>query len=248
MGQEEWLFIGPGEGSFQSEVLSLPLGSATCGLAIDPLPEFIEREGAVAALLGGLVTVCNTVDGWFNVTQDIGHRTHCFSLDPVLGTWAESIEPLPYEVYGAEAISLPNGDMMIMGGYDEHTVHTRTSIYSLKTKTWGEGPAMPIPRALFCTVPLNTTHTFITGGENDQGWVVDSFIFDGANFHQVTAPQYLPYRGEPGCALLASGEKVMVAGGLGPGGHDPDGMALNSVEIYDVAANSWSLGINTFLL
>ena len=94
MGQEEWLFIGPGEGSFQSEVLSLPLGSATCGLAIDPLPEFIEREGAVAALLGGLVTVCNTVDGWFNVTQDIGHRTHCFSLDPVLGTWAESIEPL----------------------------------------------------------------------------------------------------------------------------------------------------------
>ena len=137
---------------------------------------------------------------------------------------------------------------MIMGGYDEHTVHTRTSIYSLKTKTWGEGPAMPIPRALFCTVPLNTTHTFITGGENDQGWVVDSFIFDGVNFHQVTAPQYLPYRGEPGCALLASGEKVMVAGGLGPGGHDPDGMALNSVEIYDVAANSWSLGIETFLL
>ena len=33
-----------------------------------------------------------------------------------------------------------------------------------------------------------------------------------------------------------------MAGGLGPGGNDPDGRALNSVEIYDVASNSWSLG------
>ena len=79
-------------------------------------------------------------------------KTHCFSLDPVLGTWIESIEPLSYEVNGAEAISLANGDMMIMGGYDEHSVQC-TSIHSLETKTWIRGPAMPIPRALFCGVP-----------------------------------------------------------------------------------------------
>ena len=189
------------------------------------------------------MTVCSVVDHNSNQTQADEGGTHCVSLDPGLGIWTELIEPLPYAVGGAEAISLANGDMMIMGGYDEHTVHTRTFIYSLETKTWTKGPAMPIPRALFCAVPLNTTHTFITGGENEQGWVADSLIFDGASFHPISAPQYFPYSADSGCALMASGGRVMVAGGSGPGGHDPDGMALNSVEIYDVVANSWTRGI-----
>ena len=81
--QEEWLFVGPGEGSNQSEVLSLPLASGTCGLTIDPLPQLLDREGAAAALLEGLVTVCNCA------AED--EKTHCFSLDPVLGTWVESM-------------------------------------------------------------------------------------------------------------------------------------------------------------
>ena len=29
---------------------------------------------------------------------------------------------------------------------------------------------------------------------------------------------------------------------MGPGGHDPDGRALDSVELYDVAADSWIQG------
>ena len=240
MDQEEWLFIGPGEGSRQSEVFSLPLGSATCDLAIDPLPELMEHEGAYGALLDGLVTVCNAAS---NYQQD--KTTHCFSLDPVLGTWFESIEPLPYQAFAAAAISLPNGDMMIMGGGDEDGVHAHTSIYSLETKTWTEGPEMPGPRYGFCVVPLNSTHTLVTGGLKDQ-WVEESFIFDGAAFHPISAPRYL--RTGSGCALLASGGRVMVAGGFGPGGTDPDGIALDSVEIYDVASNSWSLGENDFLI
>ena len=33
-----------------------------------------------------------------------------------------------------------------------------------------------------------------------------------------------------------------MAGGMGPGGHDPDGRALDSVELYDAAADSWIQG------
>ena len=220
--------MGPGEGSTHSEVLSLPLGSRTCGLTIDPLPEFLYDEGVAAALLEGLVTVCN-------FAQD--QKTHCLSLDPVLGTWAELIEPLPYPIASPKAISLPNGDMMLLGANNL----TRTFIYGIETKTWMEGPEMPIPWwYLFCAVPLNATHTLVTGGVDHNGWVAESFIFDGASFHPIPAPQYL--RADPGCTLLPSEMRVMVAGGFGPGGHDPDGMALDSVEIYDVASNSWSLG------
>ena len=129
---------------------------------------------------------------------------------------------------------------MILGGYNEHADLSRTSIYSMETKSWMEGPEMPIPRAEFCAVPLNTTHTLVTGGEDIEGWVAESFIFDGVSFHLIASPQYL--RSEPGCTLMASGGKVMVVGGFGPGGHDPDGRALDSVEIYDVASNSWSSG------
>ena len=134
---------------------------------------------------------------------------------------------------------------MIMEAGDEHSLHTRTFIYSLEIKTWTEGPEMPGPRYGFCAVPLNSTHTLVTGGLKDQ-WVEESFIFDGAAFHPISAPRYL--RTGSGCALLASGGSVMVAGGFGPGGTDPDGIALDSVEIYDVASNSWSLGENDFLI
>jgi len=223
-GQDEWLFLGPGEGSSQPAVISLPLGDETCNLAIDRLPDLLDREGATAALVEGLVTVCNKAKD---------HMTHCFSLDPSLGTWNELIEPLPLpqpEHFGSQAISLPNGDMLIFS-YDT------TYIYSIEHKTWTEGPKMPIPRADFCAVPLNATHTFLTGGENEFGWVSDSYIFDASlNFHKVAAPRQL--RAAAGCALTSLG-LVVVAGGMGPGGHDPDGRALDSVELYDVAADSW---------
>ena len=127
---------------------------------------------------------------------------------------------------------------MILGGYNEHSVLTRASIYSIETKSWMEGPEMPVPRANFCAVPLNTTHTLVTGGEDFQGWVSESFIFDGASFHPIPSPQHL--RSNPGCTLLASGGRVMVAGGYG---NNPDGgWRLDSVEIYDMASNSWSMG------
>jgi len=74
-GQDEWLFLGPGEGSTQPAVISLPLGGETCNLAIDHLPDFLDREGATAALVEGQVTVCNTAKD---------HMTHCFSLDETL--------------------------------------------------------------------------------------------------------------------------------------------------------------------
>merc|ERR1719150_2545561 len=68
-GQDEWLFLGPGEGSSQPAVISLPLGDETCNLAIDRLPDLLDREGATAALVEGLVTVCNKAKD---------HMTHCF--------------------------------------------------------------------------------------------------------------------------------------------------------------------------
>merc|ERR1719220_796123 len=131
-GQDEWLFLGPGEGSSQPAVISLPLGGETCNLAIDRLPDLLDREGATAALVEGLVTVCNTAKD---------HMTHCFSLNETLGTWNELIEPLPLsgdDAVGSQAISLPNGDMLIFS-YDT------TYIYSIEHKTWTEGPKMPVP-------------------------------------------------------------------------------------------------------
>merc|ERR1711962_1119098 len=221
---EERLFFGPGEGSSQPAIISLPLNGHHVTATIDPLPDLLDREGATAALVEGLVTVCNTAKD---------HMTHCFSLDPTLGTWNELIEPLPLpqpEHFGSQAISLPNGDMLIFS-YDT------TYIYSIEHKTWTEGPKMPVPRAEFCAVPLNTTHTLITGGENDLGWVSDTYILDASwNFHKVAAPRQV--RAAAGCALTSLG-LVVVAGGMGPGGHDPDGRALDSVELYDVAADSW---------
>jgi len=234
LGQEEWLFLGPGDegdGSSQSVVISLPLGSGTCGLTIDPVPEILGTQGgASAALLEGLVTLCNA--------DEEAEETHCFSLDPVLGTWVELIEPIPYRVSGAQAISLPNGDMMILGGMDLYVSLDRTAIYSIETKTWMEGPTLPTPREAFCAVQLNTTHTLVTGGANEQRYLEESFIFDGASFHPIPSPQHL--RSNPGCTLLASGGRVMVAGGYG---NNPDGgWRLDSVEIYDMASNSWSMG------
>jgi len=237
-GQNSFVFLGPGEGSLQPEVVSLPLGdSPVCELQLQPYPlEWV--EGAFTFLLPGAgITVCG------------GGYSTCLSLHPFLGTWEEIISPLPYNVAGgAKAISLQNSDILILGAYEgEERTISSTLIYSQETGEWVEGPQMPDIMYGFCAVQLNSTHTLMMGGS---GWnddddmselYADVFMFDGTTFQKVSS--LLEPRYEMGCTLNQEGH-VVVAGGMGPvvEGGDPDGEPMDSVEIYNPLEDIWTPG------
>ena len=147
MGRSSFVCLGPGEGSQQAEVVSLPLGEAlACELQLQPYPKYV--EGAFTFLLPGAgITVCG------------GGSLTCFSLHPFLVIWEEIISPLPYDIIGAKAVSLLNGDTLVLVAVwiDNELMLSSTLVYSQETGAWIEGPQMPASMYDFCVVQL-TAH------------------------------------------------------------------------------------------
>jgi len=243
-GERSFLFLCPGEGTDKPEVLSLPLGnSSSCDGTIDTYPD--RPGGGVSFLVGGLITVCGG-NGMY------GGR--CLSLDPLFGIWEEIIKPLPYNVVSGSSTTLANGDPIVLGGCDDvdqdNPPPCSSIIFHQDTGEWIPGPALPFPHLYgMCTIKLNTTHTLMLGGtfytfgkEPDYGTLSNLvYLFDGETFQQM-ANMSNP-REECGCALNSDGD-VVVAGGMGDPreSEDPDGDPMDSVEIYNIQANTWTKG------
>merc|ERR1711962_1806067 len=102
---KSYVFLGPGEGSQQPEIVTLPLGEAPpCQLNIDPFP--VGVEGSIAFL---------TESGMIGVVG--GGTTSIYTLDRFFGTWekGETKSDLPYDIYSAQSAWFL-GEAMIIGG------------------------------------------------------------------------------------------------------------------------------------
>jgi len=224
---KSYVFLGPGEGSQQSEIVTLPLGRAPpCNLKIDPFP--VRVEGSVAFLSeSGMIAVVG------------GGTTFVYVLNQFFGTWGKggTRTELPYDIVGAQGIWFL-GEEMIIGGYRYKDEKPVTSTLILKDG-WIEGPAMPMPLVDFCLVKMNETHLLIIGGGNEDEYPHSKvFMFDGSTFKPMSG--LLQPRAVMGCSLNSEGE-VVVAGGMGPrvDGGDPDGEPMDSVEIYHPDSDTW---------
>jgi len=228
---KSYVFLGPGEGSQQPEIVTLPLGEAPpCQLNIDPFP--VRVEGSVAFLTdSGLIGVVG------------GGTTSIYALDSFFGTWEKggTKSDLPYDIFGGQGAWFL-GEAMIIGGVKVPGDKTVNSTLILRDQVWIEGPAMPTPLADFCLVKMNETHLLIVGGGNEDQYPDSKvFMFDGSTFQPMSG--LLQPRAVMGCSLNSEGE-VVVAGGFGPSvdGGDPDGEPMDSVEIYHPDSDTWRPG------
>jgi len=102
--------------------------------------------------------------------------------------------------------------------------------------------SMPVPWSAGCSVTVGQKVYFMGGLQN--GVISgESFVYDTASDSWATLPAMTQSRFAPGCSYY--NEKIYVFGGQTAGGEWGYGDYLDSVEIYDIASQTWSLSSAT---
>ena len=202
-----------------------PAGTLTGDMAIP-------RAFHTATLLpDGRVLV---VGGATSTVQCCGNTEDLASVelfDPASGTWSETGSL--YQVrFGHDALLLPNGNVLVIGGQGSRMDLTSVESFDSSTETWSVIGSLTTPR-LGATVTLLPDGTVLVAGGFNWGTELNSAErFDPATGTSTPAGPMVKARYYHTAALLANGD-VLVAGGFN-NGH------LASSEVYDSVSGTWS--------
>ncbi|HUY06731.1 MAG TPA: kelch repeat-containing protein [Acidimicrobiales bacterium] len=102
-------------------------------------------NAAVLALTNGEVLVAGGVSG---SGTGASSTSSAETYNPTTNVWAPTANSMPTGVYGASAVPLANGTVMVAGGYtgltSAPTATNAVSIYSPATDTWTTGDSLPV--------------------------------------------------------------------------------------------------------
>ncbi len=141
----------------------------------------------------------------------------------------------------AAATLLPNGNVLIAGGIDgSGNPLASTELYNAATNSFapasgtGAPPGMNAARGeATATLLVSSGKVLIAGGFGPNPTSTE--LYDAvANSFAPASPPYLNTAREDATATLLPNGKVLIAGGVGPGG------LLASTELYDPVANSFA--------
>ena len=194
-----------------------------------PAPQF--GLGAATLNVNGadvVYAVGGTIDGAPAATLRAYH--------PATDTWTtEAAMPTARDGAGVAAL---NGHLFVVGGNAGGGATGTVESFDPQTGLWTtEWPAMPTPRANFALVAANGS-LYAIGGSGSGGVVGTVERFDPAT--GWTALAALPVARDGIAAGALNGGTLIVAAGGAAG----SGVAMNRVDLYDVAANSWRRGPN----
>jgi hypothetical protein len=168
-----------------------------------------------------------------------------------VGAWSNE-KPLPASVQGASSVTIPDGGVIFMGGFDLSTGRPldRVLRFDPKDQSWSQGAPMPVQQYGYAMAPLPNGSVLVAGGQGTSGgpsvlattWLYSPQLNSwkkGGNLH-------VPRSGAT-AALLADG-RVLIAGGNVPlatpiqlpNGTDYFGLS-SSAETFDPQTNAWSL-------
>ena len=135
------------------------------------------------------------------------------------------------------AAALPDGKVLILGGWVDGRVSAATEIFDPATGKSVAGPAMAGPRNAPTVVPLADGRILIAGGYDGRDVRADAEIFDPAAGRMTSAGPLAAARSGATGTLLADG-RVLVAGGGRPD-REPR-RALASAELFDPATGRFT--------
>lgn len=142
---------------------------------------------------------------------------------------AERIQP--------SVATLPDGRVLVLGGWVEGRVSATTEIFDLATGRSVAGPAMAAPRNAPAVARLADGRILIAGGYDGADVRSDAEIFDPASGRLSAAGSLGAARSGATATLLGDG-RVLVAGGGRPD-REPR-RALASAELFDPATGRFS--------
>jgi len=132
----------------------------------------------------------------------------------------------------ATATLLPNGKVLIAGGFD-----SSTTIYHPSTDTFSAGPPMKHARGEATATLLRNGKVLIAGGYDGNTDLMSTELYNVAAGTFAPGPSMITARSAAGAALLPNG-RVLIAGGNNIS--VPRG--VSSTEIYDPSTNSFTGG------
>jgi spore maturation protein SpmA/spore maturation protein SpmB len=200
-----------------------------------PLPEKVASPAVVQlgdspVLVGGLGPDGPTAAVW--------------RLDPVALLW-ERLPSLPAPRAGAQAVVLPDGDLVVVGGIEANgTPGIDAFRYDVQTRAWGAVPGPRMSRLRHRLIP-NKVGALLVGGENADGnllptaeqFEADTLVWTSAG-HLVGTTQdddtteVRPSRGRLDPAVLGLPDgRVLVAGGEAIATDAGPGVPMSAAEV-----------------
>lgn len=133
----------------------------------------------------------------------------------------------------AVAAPLPDGRVLIAGGYNGSTVLDSAEIYNPVTGTFVPTGSMNIPRMLASAAPLPDGRVLVAGGQNEVNAVSSAEIYDPATGSFDFTSSMNVARSGTAAAALPDG-RVLVAGGT------TGSIVLGAVEVFDPTTELFS--------
>ena len=136
------------------------------------------------------------------------------------------------------ATLLPNGEVLVAGGYDGNSYPASTELYDPASGTWAATGSLASARAGHTATLLPNGKVLVAGGFNNSGYPASAELYDPASGTWTGTGSLNPARAGHTATLLPNG-KVLVAGGQGEAGQGSNSY-LASAELYDPALGTWT--------
>jgi len=178
--------------------------------------------GARAILANGKVLV-------FSAGENADCIEDCQRYDPATGSWA--IKPLTHWRCFHTITVLPNGKVLLVGGYDNDTgPWTETELFDPAMDAWINSGPLNIGRYAHTATLLPDGKVLVIGGVKPPGreYTASVELYNATNGTWSTNGSLITARALHTATLLPNG-KVLVAGGS----YTNDGGTTSSAELYD---------------
>jgi hypothetical protein len=137
---------------------------------------------------------------------------------------------------GQAAIRLPDGRVLIAGGWTGSKASATTEVYDPALNAFTAGPSMTTARGGFAVAALGRGRFLFTGGESGSRVVASAEIFDAARMRFTRTGSMHTQRSAHSATSLGAG-RVLVAGGS-----NATEIVLGSTEVYDARTGRFSNG------
>lgn len=137
---------------------------------------------------------------------------------------------------GHSVTLLPNGKVLVVGGFNGTLRLTSSELYNPATGTWAASGAMAIGRTTHTTTLLSNGKVLAAGGHvSASGSTPTCELYDPATGTWTATSAMAAARGNHTATLLLNG-KVLVAGGF----NRNTGSAVSTAELYDPVTRTWT--------
>jgi N-acetylneuraminic acid mutarotase len=154
--------------------------------------------------------------------------------DPALGTWSAGASMVSPRGEHAATL-LPNGKVLVSGGYGNNNSVAAAEVYDPASGTWSATASMASAREALTATLLPNGKVLASGGWN-RGTLASAEVYDPASGTWSATASMVSARYHHTATLLPNG-KVLVSGGTSSGNGSS---SIASAEVYDPASGTWS--------